>query len=384
MLKHPTTQRQILAAKPGRYYYGHGLCLVVPRTKRQPKPKWIYRYTSPITKRVTETSIGSAFGRTYHDARNEAYRLHSLVENGQDPVQAKKQEKVTYGEACDAFIKHNAPYRWRSTKNAKNLLGQPKGLDQIPVGMITPSMIKEALMPVWEKHPHQVIRALPMIAAVFRYAKFMNWCAGENPAAWKGNMENVFVGLQRRDNHYASLQFEDLPEFMQRLKLRQVRGTSAAALEFLILTAARTGEVLGARWSELDLENKVWVIPPERMKQKRQHRVPLSERCMAILALQREYRQGEFVFTGYNKTRMDEATLRVLLKSMDVSVTPHGFRSSFRNWAFTTRQARDLAELSLSHLVAENRTEGAYLTVNGLEERRPLMEAWSLYCAGLG
>jgi integrase len=384
MPEHPTSLTKILALTPGRYYYGHGLGLIVPKTKRKPVPRWFYRYTSPITKEPNESGIGSVFGWPYLNARDEAYRLHGLVEKGIDPVKAKEQEKakgITYAEACDAFIKHRAPYRWRNTKNAKNLLGQAKGLDAIPVGAITSPMLKEALMPVWEKHPYQVIRALPMIAAMFRYAKFEKWYTAENPAAWKGNMEHIFGALPPRDNHYASLEFKDLPDFIQRLRLRQVRGTAAVALEFKILTVARSEEVLGARWSEI--ENRIWTLVPERTKQKREHRVPLSQRCMDILALQQEYRTGEFVFPGYNKTQMNESVLRELLRSMGVPVTPHGFRRTFRNWAFATRQDRDLAELSLGHTIT-NKTEGAYLTVDGLEERRPLMEGWALFCSAPG
>jgi integrase len=381
--RHPTSQTKILAAKPGRYYYGHGLCLVVTAGKRRTKPKWIFRYTKPSTKKVSETTIGSAYGWTYHDAAYEAARLRAFVAKGQDPVQVKQQAKskgITYAEACEAFIKHHAR-RWRSTRNVKNLLGQAKGLDAIPMSTITPPMIKEALMPVWEKHPYQVIRSLPMIASVFRYAKFMNWCSGENPADWKGNMENVFGGLKRRENHHASLPFKDVPDLIRRLRSRQVRGTAAAMLEFQILTATRGGEARGARWTEISVHDATWVIPRERMKEDREHRVPLSKRCLELLAVQQEYRTTEFVFTGRHKKQMDETATRVLLKTMGVPVAPHGFRSSFRNWAFTTRQDRDLAELSLSHIIT-NKVEGAYLTIDGLDERRPLMEQWSLFCAG--
>jgi integrase len=328
---------------------------------------------------------------SYSQARADAARLRELIAKGIDPVQAKEQEKaksITYAEACEAFIAHHASHRWRGTKNPKNLLGQASSLNPTPVHLITRTMIEDALRPQWERRPYQVIRALPMIANMLDYAKFKGWRTGENPAAWKGNMQFVFGGLQKRENHHRSLSFKNMPQFMQRLRLRQVRGTSAVALEFLILTAARSGEVRGAQWSEFDLINRVWTIPPERTKQGRQHRVPLCQRCMDILALQYEYRTDRAtiptgpVFQGYNRTTLDEKALRVLLRNMKVPVTPHGFRHSFRNWAFTTRQDRDLAELSLGHTVAKDRTEGAYLTVDGLEERRPLMEAWASFCSG--
>ena len=377
------TIREINALTPGkRKYLGHGGGF---RKAKNGNCYWFFRYTRPGIGKPNETGIGPWPELTWADANAEVVRLRTLVAKGIDPIAQKQQDKfngITYAEACEAYITHKSP-RWRSTKNAKNLLGQAnKFLASTPVSVITPPMIKEALMPIWVEHPYQVIRALPMIASVFRYAKFEGWCAGENPADWKGNMEHVFGGLKRRKVHYASLPFKDVPDFVRKLHVRRVRGGSVLALEFQILTASRPGEARGARWSELKLEDKVWVIPPERTKQNRQHRVPLSQRCLDILALCDERRVNDFVFTGYNQTALDGKALRVLLANMKVPVTSHGFRSSFRNWAFSTRQDRDLAELSLGHDVAEDRTEGAYLTVDGLDERRPLMEAWSDYCAG--
>jgi integrase len=158
-----------------------------------------------------------------------------------------------------------------------------------------------------------------------------------------------------------------------------MKGNAAAALEFIALTASRPGEVLGMKWSEV--KDRVWPLPPARTKQKRQHRVPLSERCVEILALQAEYRTNDFVFTGYKHRPMHISTLHRLLKKMDMDarLDPHGFRRSFRNWAFHTRQDPDLAELALGHKIT-NRTQGAYLTEDGLEERRPMMQAWAQYC----
>jgi integrase len=373
------TPRQINALEPGRHYQGEGLCFI---KNDSGKCRWIFRFTKPTTKKPTETTIGPYPAFSYSEARAEAVRLSGLVAKGIDPVEAKQQDRfngITYAEACEAFIKHKSP-RWRSTKNPRQLLSQAKNLNTTPVGAITPPMLKEALMPVWQEHPYQVIRALPMIASVFRYAKFEKWCSGENPAAWKGNMENVFGGLKRRKVHYASLPFKDVPDFFRQMHIRRVRGASVLALQFQILTACRPGEARNARWSEIDFENKVWVLPPERTKQNRQHRVPLSSRVLEMLALCQERRVNDFIFVGYNKTALDDKALRVLLKNMGVPVTPHGFRSSFRNWCFATRQDRDLAELSLGHDVAEDRTEGAYLTVDGLDERRPVMEDWAAYC----
>jgi len=229
---------------------------------------------------------------------------------------------------------------------------------------------------------------------VFDYAKTMGFREGDNPCTWRGNMENVFFRPKNGDKHHASMPFKDVPHFMSRVRLREVKGNSAAALEFLILTAARTNEVLGMRWSEIDLVNRVWKLSPERTKQDRKHRVPFPERCTEILALQNEYRKGQpfallsddFVFQGYKGEALDDKSLRELLKRMDLPahVTPHGFRSSFRNWAARARINgeridRDLAEMCLGHLV-KGKVEAAYWTEDALDERREIMEAWASYC----
>jgi integrase len=270
----------------------------------------------------------------------------------------------------------------------------------MPVRMIDQRMIVDALADLNKRHPEQARRALRVWAQVLDYAKAMGMREGDNPAAWRGNMEHIFPDRPKNHNkHHASMPFKDVPEFVQRLRLRQVKGTSAAALEFQILCASRPGEVLSMKWSEVDLVNRIWTLPPERTKQNRQHRVPFSERCTEILALQNEYRKGQpfallsddFVFQGYKGEALDDKSLRELLKRMDlpVHVTPHGFRSSFRNWAQRThfnnpridRDRRDLAELSLGHSI-KGKVEEAYWTEDALDERRPIMDAWSTYCDG--
>jgi integrase len=298
-------------------------------------------------------------------------------------VQAKRQERAnakTFAEACEEWI-DTRKAQWRSVRHAKNLLGiHGKPLADKPVSAITTPMVKDALKDFWKQYPEQARRALSMWARVFDYAKAMKYRSGDNPAAWRGNMEYLFPHRPKnRHKHYRSLPFERVPELVSRLRLRQVKGTSAVALEFVILTAARPDEVLGMPWAEVDLKNAIWTIPPERTKQKRQHRVPLPAPCMRILALQNEYRVGEFVFTGYKRVELDPKSMRGLLRKMGVPVTPHGFRSSFRNWCARTGQLRELAELSLAHEV-KSKVEAAYWRDDALDERRPIMDAWAEYC----
>jgi len=283
------------------------------------------------------------------------------------------------------FVKHNCI-----------LLGHAKSFAHIPIRKITKSMIVDAVSDLWNSHPEQGRRALRMWASVFDYAKVMDLHEGDNPCTWRGNLEHVLPNPPKNHNkHHASMPFKDVPEFMSRLELR-VKGQAAFALQFLILTACRTGEVLGMRWSELDLVNRIWKLPQERTKQDREHRVPLSDRCMEILAVQNEYRPGkvafrtdDFVFQGYKGEALDDKSLSELLKRMDLPkhVTPHGFRASFRNWAQRAhfdnpridRNHRDLAELSLGHSI-KGKVEEAYWTEDALDERRVIMQAWAEYC----
>ena len=320
-----------------------------------------------------------------------------MVAKGDDPVQVKRQQRAkgtTFAEACEGWInKHKS--RWRSTRHIDTLFKHGQSLADVSIQTIDRRMVINALSKLYEKHPEQVYRTVSVWSRVFDYAKTMGFREGDNPCTWRGNMENVFFRPKNGDKHHASMPFKDVPEFVQRLRLRQVKGTAAAALEFLILTACRTGEVLGMKWSEVDLVNRILTLPRERTKQDRKHRVPFPVRCTEILALQNEYRHkgqpfsllsDDFVFQGYKGEALDEKSLRELLKRMDlpVHVTPHGFRASFRNWAARARINGEridwrLAEMCLGHKV-KGKVEGAYWTEDALDERREIMEAWAAYC----
>ncbi len=329
-------------------------------------------------------------------------RMRQLLAKDTDPHDDRRQQEAnttTFAEAAEGWI-NKRKSKWRSQRHVRILLKNFKSIANKPVSQITKQMIVNTLEDLWERHPEQARRALTMSARVFDYAKAHDMRTGDNPAEWRGLMENIFPDRDKdNEKHYPSLSFKGMPEFIRRLRLRQMRGTSAVALEFQILTATRPGETRGAIWSEFDLINRVWVLPPKRTKQKRQHRVPLSKRCMELLALQNEYSSAlnpdGFVFQGYNRTALDQKATRILLKNMGIPVTAHGFRSSFRNWAGAgtrisfdpnnpeqlERIPRELAELCLAHLV-KGKTEAAYWRDDGLEERRSIMNAWAEYCEG--
>jgi integrase len=375
----------ILRLPPGRVYCGHGLVLIVPRrsTRRRKSPRWMFRYKSLRTGRYTETSIGSVYSFDHYEANNETMRMREWLAKGQDPVIAKREQRAagtTFAEACEGWInKHRS--KWRSTRHIEVLIGKHgQSLAETPIRMITSPMIVKALSPLWKHHPEQARRTLSTWAHVFDYAKTMGVRAGDNPAAWRGNMEHIFPNRPKNHNkHFSSLPFNEVPEFVHRLRLRQAKGQAASAFEWLILTASRSNETLGMRWTEVDPDFRVWTLPPERTKQNRKHCVPLSGRCLELLAVQNEYRKGDFVFPGRNGGPLGARALFMLLRDMGVFVTVHGFRASFRNWGARTRQDRDLLELSLGHLVAD-KTEGAYWTDEMLSERRSVMAQWASYC----
>ena len=396
----PTTE-EIQALPPGRLYLGGGLLLKTTPTGYR---CWMFRYKSPITGRFTETSIGPWPECDPSYTRQSAAQLLIMVLKGDDPVQVARQKetsKITFAEACEGFInKHKS--KWRNGRHLKILIKHSQPFANMPVQAIDTPLVVKALSKLWEEHPEQGYRTSAVWARIFDFAKTMGYRTADspNPAAWRGHLEHIFHRPKNHDKHHASLPYKDVPELFYRLRLREVKGTSPIALQFQILTATRPGETLGMRWSEIDLVNGIWTLPKERTKQNRKHRVPLSKECIRILSVQNEYRRkgqpfsllsDDFVFQGYKGEALDDKSLRELLKRMDlpVHVTPHGFRSSFRNWAARARIStihgtaeridRDLAEMCLGHLV-KGRVEAAYWTEDALDERRPIMDAWASYC----
>jgi integrase len=274
-------------------------------------------------------------------AQTKAYDYARQVAQGTCPIHAKRAqraEQTTFGECCEQWIAmHQSAWKDDSRghggsqmRNCRLLLfthGKPL-LDK-PVGSITPDMVEAALKGLWTKYPLQGRRTLEIFARVLDYAGAKGMRSGDNPADWKGCHQYRFARVRKTERgHFAALPYEQMPEFMKELRLRQGRGVGSVALEFCILTASRTGEVLGMQWSEVDWTKQTWTVPASRMKMGLEHVVPLSNRVMEILRMQQQHSSGSgFVFEGYGRTRMEERTLRSILKRMSLSVTVHGFRS---------------------------------------------------------
>jgi integrase len=263
-------------------------------------------------------------------------------------------------------------------------------LTNMPVSEITPDVIQSALKPLWLTTPITARRALNMWENVLDHARARGWYKGENPARWKGLHEHLSPEHHFYDRHHEALPYAEIPEFIQQLRKRQATSVAALALEFLILTAARTSEVLEMEWTEIDYEQRVWTLSPNRTKQKQQHRVPLSDRAWELIEIRMEegtFDGSSFVFTGHDQNPLSEKSMFWILKrrmSPWAWYTVHGFRSTFSDWAHdTTAFAHETIEACLGHSVI-GKVAKAYRRGDSLEKRRELMRMWADYCGGQG
>lgn len=357
----------------GEWLDGGGLYLVVgPGGSRS----WIFRYRHDKARRRMGLGPFPTIGLA--EARAKATEARKLLVEGVDPLQRKTKGGTTFEAFANRWLdqvelqwrnpKHLA--QWRSTLNAYAgpILAKP-------VAAITTDDVLACLTPIWTSVPETASRVRARIEKVLSAAKAQGLRTGENPARWGDNLDHLLPArpaLVR--GHHEALPYRDVPEFVARLRARQ--GLSALALEWTILTAARSGETLGARWSEI--EGDVWTVPAERMKSKRVHRVPLPPRCLEILAGQREF-GGVYVFQQPTGKPLSNMAMPMLLRDMEQTCTVHGFRSTFRDWAGDcTEFPRELVEAALSHIIGD-KAEQAYRRGDALERRRALMGEWGAY-----
>jgi integrase len=371
--------------RPGRHSDGAGLYLNVTRSGAR---SWLFIWRKDGRRR--EMGLGSAGSVSLARARELASACRAQVAAGLDPIKARdaaseiNPEKPIFGAIADALIaakksewrneKHLAQWRVSLTEFAAPLRSRP-------VDEIDTAAVLAVLTPLWQTRPETASRVRGRIEAVLDAAKAQGHRSGENPAAWRGHLSHLLPKRQKLSRgHFAAMPYTEVPAFLAALREREAM--AALALEFTILTAARSGEVLGARWPEIDLAANVWTIPPARTKAGREHRAPLSSRALAILEKLAAARAGEFVFFGQQPDRpLSPASLQMVLRLMKVEgATVHGFRSSFRDWAGNeTHFPRELAEAALAHVIGD-RSEQAYRRGDALEKRRVLMEAWAGYC----
>ena len=366
--------------KHGRHADGGGLYLSIsPNGGR----RWVFLFR--WHGKPTEIGFGSARDVTLARARELASQARAKLAEGINPKDARKpSEGATFGECADRQIEAMRP-SWRNNRHAAQwkmtLQDYAARLRRLPVDRITTEDVLSVLKPLWNDKPETASRLRGRIERVLDAAKAQGLRNGENPARWRGHLDQLLPKRQRLTRgHHAAMGYIELPAFMANLQVREA--TAAPALEFAILTAARSSEVLGARWDEFDLNRAVWIVPSQRMKSGREHRVPLSQRALKIVKVMHEARDGDFVFPGQKPDKPLSATaLLVLLRRMKIeSATVHGFRSTFRDWAAEcTNFPNEVCEAALAHVI-ENKAEAAYRRGDLFDKRRKLMDAWAVHC----
>jgi integrase len=368
------------ATKYGRHADGGGLYLSIsPNGGR----RWVFLFR--WHGKPTEIGLGSARDVALARARELASQARAKLAEGINPKDIRKPSAgTTFGECADRLIEAMRP-SWRNPKHAAQwemtLREYAAPLRGMPVDKITTDDVLGVLKPLWHEKPETASRLRGRMERVLDAAKAKGLRSRDNPARWRGHLDQLLPKRQRLTRgHHAAMHYIDIPAFMPKLQVRQ--STAALALEFAILTAARSGEVLGARWEEFDLDQGVWTVPAGRMKGARQHRVPLSRPAVKILKAMQECRNGDFVFPGQKpNTPLSVMAMQMVLRRMRVEdVTVHGFRSAFRDWAAEcTNYPNEVCEAALAHVI-ENKAEAAYRRGDLFNKRRRLMET-AAYCA---
>lgn len=391
---------------PGRYGDGDGLWLQVRDADHR---SWLYRFM--FAGKPRQMGLGPFPDVSLADGREAARKCRAMVREGQDPIDARKQVKaanrakagaLTFKQVADRYIAaHEASwsnekhkYQWRQTLDVA-----AAGFGYRLVADVATGDVMRVLDKIWQVKPETASRLRGRIESVLDYATARGWRTGDNPARWRGHLAKLLPapGKVAKVQHQPALPWQDVGTFMAALDKQE--GVAALALRFTVLTAARTGEVIGARWTEFDLTTGLWSIPANRMKMKRPHRVPLSPAALVILKAADPDRDGWVFPGGKAKAPMSNMGMLMLLRRMNphtpeeparwrdaVSGEPisvHGFRSTFRDWcAESTNYPRELAEKALAHMLPDA-IESAYQRSDMLEKRQRLMADWATFCTRL-
>ncbi|HTN15600.1 MAG TPA: integrase arm-type DNA-binding domain-containing protein [Sphingomonadaceae bacterium] len=405
------TPLQVKQAKKGRYIDGGGLHLVV---KESGSRSWVFRYT--IRGGSREIGLGPAAGLdmvSLADARDLAIDLRRLVKGGVDPLQRREEDaaklaaaaqtakiaSITFRDAAETYIAAHEG-SWRNDKHRQQwkntlLTFVYPVMGDIPVAEVSTEHVMAVLEPIWSEKSETASRVRGRIETILDAAKARGFRQGENPARWRGHIAQILPARQRLTRgHHPALPYERVPQFVQALRKREAM--AALALEFIILTAARTGEALHATWQEIDIDKGIWTVPALRMKAGKEHRVPLSPRAVDILKEVRPLK-GKYVFLGAEGGALSNTALANLIRRMhnaDLAAggegysdqkqkriaTAHGFRSAVRDWADErTSFPHEMKELMLAHTIA-NKAEAAYRRGDMFEKRRRMMTDWAKFC----
>jgi integrase len=400
------TAKRVLKAlkRPGRYPDGFGLYLHVHHPS---SASWVLRYQRRGREHML--GLGPIHAVTLKEARDRAKTARLQLLDGVDPIEQKKAVKqqqalddartVTFATAAQNYFEQHQP-KWRNRKHRAQFLSTLKEytfpiIGNLPVATVdTPLVLKVLEQPVaaergylagalWQARPETANRVRMRIEGVLDWATVRGFRTGDNPARWKGHLDNALPPRSQitRVEHHPALPYAELPAFMKALRQR---GGAAAALAFTILTAARTGEVIGAKWDEIDLKHKVWTVPAGRMKASTAHRVPLSDAAIKLLAARYHEDDNDFIFIGSRLgSGLSNMAMAAVLKRLDrLDITVHGFRSTFRDWAAEqTAYPNHVVEMALAHAIG-NKVEAAYRRGDLFDKRRQLMTDWAKYCGG--
>jgi integrase len=379
--------------EPGLHHDGAGLYLQVTAGNEGVTKSWLYRFV--LDGRERRMGLGSLRDVSLADAREKAASAHRLVKVGVDPIEQRvavratavlaKAKAMTFDQCRDAYI---ASHRsaWRNTKhawqwNASLATYITPIFGKVSVQDVDVALVTKALEPIWTTIPETASRLRGRIEVILDWAKVRGLRTGENPARWRGHLDHLLPRRSkvRKVEHHAALPYGEMASFMTLLRERDA--VAARALEFTILTASRTGEVLGVRWDEIDIAQKIWTVSANRMKGGKEHRVPLSEPAIAVLNVMSKVRQNEYVFPGDQRATLSNTSMLMLMRRMNRGdLTTHGFRSSFRDWAAElTDFPSEVVEMALAHFVGD-KVEAAYRRGDLFDKRRRLMKAWAEFC----
>ena len=396
-LSNALTPLAVKNAKPGRHADGGGLHLLVKPTGAR---SWVYRFMLNGKSRDVGLGAAGAGGMSLADARDEAAALRLKVKAGVDPLaereraaalslasaQAAKVAGTTFKDVATTYIAANEE-SWRNPKHRQQWANTLATyvypvIGELPVAEVDTAHVLKILEPIWKGKAETASRVRGRIETVLDSAKARGYRQGENPARWRGHLAQILPARARLSRgHHKAIPYEEIPAFVRALHTR--KAVAALALEFTILTAARSGEVIGARWSEVDLAKAIWTVPAERMKAAKEHRVPVSPRAVAILESLKPL-GSEWLFPGAKGGKLSGMAMTMLMRRMKVDATVHGFRSGFRDWAAEcTGYAHEVAEMALAHTI-ENKVERAYRRGDLFDKRRRLMDDWATYCASDG
>lgn len=373
--------------EPGLFADGNGLYLQISKTGAK---SWVFRYQ--IAGRRRDMGLGSLSVFGLSEARQKAAAARRMVAEGIDPLDAREAERAaaavvaptvaTFRQCAESFIETNKA-GWSNPKHAAQWSATLEAyafpmMGDLPINVVSTEHVLSILTPIWATKTETASRLRGRIESVLDFAKVKGLREGENPARWKGHLDHILPAKSKVASveHHASLPYAEMPAFWPRLQVQD--GTGARALELAVLTACRSGEVLGATWAEIDMDGAVWIIPAGRMKAGQEHRVPLTAPALALLRKMAAIRMGEFVFPGQAKSKpLSNMSMAMVLRRMKVDATPHGFRSTFRTWAAEkANYPHEICEAALAHTQGD-KVVAAYQRGDFFEKRRRLMEEWA-------